>query len=84
MAMEAIGKKGGVTVIRPIRHPEQLQSAVQHAAAFALLLAKRLVEVYAPAKWPQLQAQYTETVGKRAAELASGQIIHAPWKDSAL
>lgn len=84
MAMEAIGRRGGATVMRPIRHPEQLQSAVQHAAGFALLLAKRLVEVYAPAKWPQLQAQYTETVGKRAAELAGGQIIRAPWKDSAL
>src|SRR5262249_45649022 len=84
MAMEAIGRKGGATVLRPIRHPEQLQPAVQHAASFALLLAKRLVEVYAPAKWPQLQKQYTETVGKRAAELAGGQIIRAPWKDTLL
>src|SRR5436309_4858374 len=38
MAMEAIGRKSGATVMRPIRHPEQLQSAVQHAAGFALLL----------------------------------------------
>jgi hypothetical protein len=84
MAMEAIGTKSGVTVIRPIRHPEQLQSAVQHAAAFALLLAKRLVEVYAPAKWPQLQAQYKEKVSKRAEELSSGPIIRASWKDTVL
>jgi hypothetical protein len=84
MAMEAIGTKGGATVIRPIRHPEQLQSAVQHAAAFALLLTKRLVDVYAPAKWPQLQARYKEKVGKRAAELGSGPLIRAVWKDSAI
>lgn len=84
MAMEAIGRKDGTTVMRPIRHPEQLQSAVQHAAALALLLAKRLVEVYAPTKWPQLLAQHRRTAGKRAAELASGRIILAPWKDSAL
>jgi hypothetical protein len=82
MAMEALGRKGGATVVRPVRHPEQLQSAVQHAAAFALLLAKRLVEVYAPAKWPQLQAYYTEKIGKRAAELGSGPLIRAPWKDT--
>jgi hypothetical protein len=84
MAMEAIGSKGGATVMRPIRHPEQLQSAVQHAAGFALLLAKRLVEVYVPAKWPLLQAQFKEKVSKRAEELAGGQIIRAPWKDTAL
>jgi len=84
MAMEAIGTKGGATVIRPIRHPEQLQSAVQHAVAFALLLAKRLVEVYAPTKWPHLQAQYMEKVSERAGELGSGPIIRAPWKDTAL
>jgi hypothetical protein len=84
MAMEAIGRKGGATVVRPVRHPEQLQSAVQHAAFFSLDLAKRLVELYAPAKWPQLQAQYTEKISKRAAELGSGPLIRAPWKDTAL
>jgi hypothetical protein len=84
MAMEALGRKGGAAVVRPVRHPEQLQSAVQHAAAFALLLAKRLVEVYAPAKWPQLQTQYTERISKRAEELARGQVILAPWRDTAL
>jgi hypothetical protein len=56
MAMEAIGRKGGATVIRPVRHPEQLQSAVQHAAGLALDLSKRLIEVYAPVKWSQLRA----------------------------
>lgn len=84
MAMEALGRKGGTTVVRPVRHPEQLQSAVQHAAALALLLAKRLVEVYSPAKWPQLQAHYTEKISKRATELGSGPLIHAPWKDTLL
>lgn len=84
MAMEALGKKSGKVVRRPIRHPEQLQSAVQHASTFALLLAKRLVEVYAPTKWPELQAHYIEKISKHAAELNSGPLIHAPWKDTAL
>jgi hypothetical protein len=84
MAMEAVGQKGGNTVVRPVRHPEQLQSAVQHAAFFALELAERIVKAYAPAKWPQLHAQYKEKIGKRVGELASGQIIRAPWKDTVL
>ena len=65
MAMEALGRKDGNTVIRPVRHPEQVQSAVQHAATFSMALAKRLVEVYAPAKWPQIQTYYMEKIHKR-------------------
>jgi hypothetical protein len=84
MAMEAIGWKGGATVVRPVRHPEQLQSAVQHAAGFALDLAKRLLEFYAPAMWPQLQGHYMQNISKRSGELASGPLIKAPWKDTVL
>jgi len=84
MAMEAVGRKSGAAVIRPVRHPEQLQSAVQHAAFLAQDLAKRLVEFYAPAKWPQLQAYYMEKISKRAKELCSGPLIRAPWKDTTL
>jgi hypothetical protein len=47
-------------------HPEQLQSPAQHAAGLALDLAKRLVEFYAPAKWPQLQAYYLQNIRKRS------------------
>jgi hypothetical protein len=84
MAMEALGRKGNSTVVRPVRHPEQLQSAVQHAAALALLLAKRLVEVYDPARWPRLQAFYAEKISRRAAELGKGPLIRAPWHDTVL
>jgi hypothetical protein len=84
MAIEALGRKGGNTVVRPVRHPEQLQSAVQHAAFFALELSERIVKAYAPAKWPQLHAQYKEKIGKRVGELGTRQVISAPWKDTAL
>ena len=46
-----------------------------------LELGKRLVEFYAPTKWPQLQARYKETVNKRAEELNNGPLIRAPWRD---
>jgi hypothetical protein len=84
IAMEAIGRKCGTTFIRPVRHSEQLQSAVQHAVGLALDLAKRLAKIFAPAKWPLLQASSLEKISKRAGELASGRLMHAPWKDTVL
>jgi hypothetical protein len=81
-AMEAIGHKDGDTVIRPIRHPEELQSAVTFAAQFSLVLAMKLVAVYSPDKTAELRRQYIERIQKRALELAHKKVIIAPWKDS--
>src|SRR5262245_12912832 len=83
-ALESIGAMGGEAVWRPIRHPELLQSVVQHGTAFALWLAQRLIEGYAPERWPELKARYAEKIDSRAEELGRGQIIHAPWKDTSL
>jgi hypothetical protein len=82
-ALESFGQKDGDSVWRPVRHPEQLQAAVQQGTSLALHLARRLVEVYAPAKWPELQARYKERVSARANQLAKGRVIQAPWKDTA-
>jgi hypothetical protein len=83
-ALEALGKKEGESVWRPIRHPELLQGAVQHGTTFALVLAKRLIDSYAPDQWPILKARYAEKISSRAAELGQKQVINAPWKDSIL
>ncbi len=48
------------------------------------MLAKRLVEVYAPEKWPELQGYYMEKISARANELGTKQVIRAPWKDTEL
>jgi hypothetical protein len=81
MAMEALGKKGENVVMRPVRHPELVQSAVQHASSLALMLAKRLVGFYAPARWPELQRYFMAHLHQRSEQLLSGLLLRAPWKD---
>jgi Family of unknown function (DUF5677) len=81
-AMEAIGLKDGDAVIRPIRHPEELQSVVTLASNFSLLLAMKLIGVYSPAKLGELRTRYIDQIQKRALELAQKKVIVAPWKDS--
>ncbi len=82
-ALEGFGLKDSAPVWRPVRHPEQLQAAVHHGTALALHLAQRLIQVYAPARWPELQARYKERIASRADQLAGGQVINCPWKDTA-
>lgn len=81
-AMEAIGLMDGETVIRPIRHPEELQQAVNFAGHFGLALARKLVEVYEPEKMADLRSRYIDKIRQRAAELRQGKIINAPWRDA--
>jgi hypothetical protein len=81
-AMEAIGKKDGDTVIRPIRHPEELQPAVTFASQLSLLLAMKLVGSYAPTKLPELRSRYIDKIRQRSLELATKTVVIAPWKDS--
>jgi hypothetical protein len=83
-AMEAIGHKDGDSVIRPIRHPEELQSAVTFAAQFSFLLAMKVVGVYAPAKLADLRTRYIDQIQRRSLELARKKVIIAPWKDSSI
>ncbi len=80
-AMEAFGQMGGERVIRPIRHPEELQQVVNFARQFSLELAKKLVEVYKPAKLADFQSGYIDNILQRGAELLQGNLINAPWRD---
>lgn len=81
--MEAIAPKRGVPVMRPIRHPEQLQPAVQHATNFALLLSLHLLKSYAPEKIEESKRHYVDKIRQRAVGLLSTNVIIAPWKDNA-
>jgi Family of unknown function (DUF5677) len=83
-AMEAIGLKDGETVIRPIRHPEELQPSVNFARHFSIALAKKIVEAYEPAKMADLRTLYIDSIRQQSLELASNNVVSAPWKDSAI
>ena len=83
-AMEAIALKDGQSVIRPIRHPDELQTSVSLAGVFSVSLARKIVEVYDPAKMADLRTRYLDKIQLRAAELRRGKIINAPWKDEAI
>jgi len=81
-AMEAIGLKDGDTVIRPIRHPDELQTAVTFAGNFSIALARRIVEAYEPGKMAELRTLYIDKIRKRATELREIKVVKAPWKDT--
>ncbi len=80
-AMNATGKKDGKQVIRPIRHPEELQQAVNLASSFGLMLGRRLLEVYAPERLEQFREEYQQKFQARSRALRGRTIIEAPWRD---
>jgi len=82
-ALEAAGKKNGCTVIRPIRHPEEAQTAVIFAGQFSRLLSDKLIAFYAPEKASDMQRLYKEKLWQRALELNQKKVVIAPWRDSA-
>jgi hypothetical protein len=82
-ALESFGLKDGVPVWRPVRHPEQLQTTVQNCSGLALQLAKRVMEVYSPEKWPDLQKHFMDRMSGRADQLSRLKLIVANWKDGA-
>ncbi len=82
-ALEAFARMDGEPVYRPVRHPELLQSVVQHGTSLALLLAQWLIETYAPESRAGLKAEYREKLKQRADELRGGRLINAAWKDAA-
>lgn len=81
-AMAAAGLKDGVQVMRPIRHPEQLQSSLIHAMNFTLQLALSLVQTYAPDKLAEIKKNYVDTIHQRRMELLGKKLITAAWQDS--
>ena len=82
-AFNATGTLNGQQMMRPIRHPEELQQAVNLAANLSLLLARRLLEVYAPAELDQFRIEYQEKLQTRSRALRQKSVIIAPWRDDA-
>jgi hypothetical protein len=80
-AMEYIGRRNGVTVMRPIRHPEELQQVLVHAVNIALMVARTVLAAYTPEKLDWFKMNYIQKFQKRATELRTKKIINAPWHD---
>jgi hypothetical protein len=81
-ALDAVGRKDGKTVIRPVRHPEILQTCAVLAATFSLLLTRAVLGFYAPEALPEFSTHYTDTIRQRQQELMTKQVFTAPWKDT--
>jgi hypothetical protein len=77
-----VGRSGtpGLNAIRPIRHPEGLETACSLAAQICLNTARNLIQKYAPEEWPQFSRTYSDKIGPKYNRLAKGGIIHSPWK----
>lgn len=70
----------GTIVIRPIRHPDGLESACSLAAKICLHTARSLVQRYGPEQWERFHQIYTETISPRYMQLCKGKLINAPWR----
>ncbi len=81
-ALDAVGRKGGATVVRPVRHPEMLQTCVIFAGQFSLMLSRRLIEFYDAGKLVEFRARYINTIQSRLKELMTKKVVTAPWKDT--
>ena len=81
-ALDAVGRKGTESVIRPVRHPEILQTCVVLAATFGLLLTRTVLGFYAPEALPDFSTHYKDTIQQRQQELMTKQVFNAPWKDT--
>lgn len=70
----------GTITIRPIRHPDGLESACTFAAEFSLNTARTLVQKYAPEQWERFRQTFSENIGPRYMQISKGKLINAPWR----
>ena len=70
----------GAIVIRPIRHPDGLESACSLAAQICLHTARSLVQKYGPENWERFRQTYSEKISPRYMQVCKGKLIHAPWR----
>ena len=81
-ALDAVGRKGTESVIRPVRHPEILQTCAVIAATFSLLLTRTVLGFYAPEALSDFSTHYKDVIHQRQQELMGKQVFNAPWKDT--
>lgn len=67
-------------VIRPIRHPDGLESACSLAAQICLNTASSLVQRYGPEQWERFRQTYSENISPRYMRVCTGNLITAPWR----
>ena len=70
----------GTIVVRPIRHPDGLESACSHAAQICLNTACTLVQKYGPEQSERFRQMYSEKLGPRYKQISKGNLINAPWR----
>lgn len=70
----------GTILIRPVRHPDGLESACTFAAEFCLNTARTLVQKYDPAQWERFRKTFSEKIGPHYMEISKGKLINAPWR----
>ncbi len=70
----------GTIVIRPIRHPEGLESACSLAAKICLNTARNLVQKYGPDQWEHFCQTYSEKISPMYMQVCKGNLINAPWR----
>lgn len=70
----------GTIVIRPIRHPDGLESACSLAAQICLNTARSLVQKYAPEQWQRFCQTYSQEISPTYMQVCKGNLINAPWR----
>jgi hypothetical protein len=70
----------GAITIRPIRHPEGLESACSLAAETCLNTSRNLVQRYGPEQGERFKQMYSEKISSRYTEVSKGNLIDAPWR----
>lgn len=76
-----IGGKSGNVAIKPIRHPEGLQSMISVSIGLCLAVTPLLLTRWGTAdEQEQFRADYIAQIQPRFEQLHKGELINAPWK----
>ena len=79
--LESIGQdESGMTVMRPIRHPEGLQLVAFFATTICLELSRLLIQVYALEKAEEFRAYFVQNLREHYQALAGPDLFIVPWK----
>lgn len=70
----------GAITIRPIRHPDGLESACSTAAQICLNTARNLVQRYGLEQSERFRQTYSEKISPRYMEVSQTKLIDAPWR----
>ena len=78
---EHVAGDGGPVVIRPLRHPDGLQSLIVLVAGLCLELSRALLGTYgSDEQRREMRDEYIVRVQKRMKELTQVQLINASWR----